>query len=108
MNTSMPAVDWEVYNRDKCKCQYCDLDGLGNFDVWLNLSIDHIIPEIRGGDSTAENKAVACHACNKNKGKYFPEGNNREERIADARRHIQGRRAEWRRKLDKMMPEFWK
>jgi 5-methylcytosine-specific restriction endonuclease McrA len=109
VNTYMSAVDWEVYRRDRCKCQYCGLDGWGNFDVWMNLAIEHIISRKPGAeDNTADNKVVACHACNISKGNYPPKGNNREERIADIRRHIQERRAEWRRKLDKMMPEYGK
>jgi 5-methylcytosine-specific restriction endonuclease McrA len=107
VNTYMSAVDWEVYKRDRCKCQYCGLDGWGNFDVWMNLPIEHIIARKQGGD-TADNKVVACHACNYSKGNYLPNGNNREERIADIRRHILERRAEWHRTLDKMMPEFGK
>jgi 5-methylcytosine-specific restriction endonuclease McrA len=106
MITYIPAEDWTVYKRDKCKCRYCDLDGFGNFDVWINLPIDHIIPKSRGGDKTAENKAVTCYECYKLKDDYVPAGNNREERIADARRYVQEKREYWRRKFEEMMSEL--
>ncbi|MFZ0797895.1 MAG: HNH endonuclease signature motif containing protein [Terriglobales bacterium] len=106
MNTSIPAEDWKVYKRDKCRCQYCDFCGFGNFDVWVNLPIDHIVPKRHGGDDTAENKAVACYECNMVKGSYVPVGNNRGERIADARRYVQGRREQWRSVFEKLMTEL--
>ena len=37
----IPAHAWV---RDKAQCQYCGLSGRDNFDVWMNLTIDHIIP----------------------------------------------------------------
>jgi 5-methylcytosine-specific restriction endonuclease McrA len=95
MNLGMSATDWEVRIRDECTCRYCDLCGLDNFDIWMQLGIDHIIPRISGGDESAENKAVACSECNCLKHKYVPDGSNREERIADARRYVQMMRDPW-------------
>jgi 5-methylcytosine-specific restriction endonuclease McrA len=105
MNLGMPPEDWEVRKRDGCTCQYCGLSGLGNFDIWINLTIDHIIPSCSGGDDTEENKAVACGECNTLKGNYVPVGNEREERIADARRYVQEKRERWRHLFEKMMTE---
>jgi|SRR5579864_2573312 len=108
MNLGMPSVDWEVRIRDKCTCCYCGVSGLHNFDIWLNLGIDHIIPCIRGGDESADNKVVACFECNCFKGKYLPQGENREQRIADARRHVQASRAGWRERFETMMDQIEK
>jgi 5-methylcytosine-specific restriction endonuclease McrA len=102
----MPATDWEVRKRDKCTCRYCDLCGLRNFDIWMQLGIDHIIPRISGGDESAENKAVACTQCNCYKAAYIPNGNNREDRIADARLHIKAKREAWRERFEMMMQEI--
>ena len=99
---SMSARERALYARDRCTCRYCDLSGMDNFDLWMNLSIDHIVPS--GGESE-ENKAVACVHCNCLKGKYMPNGNTREERIADARKYVQARREEWREQFDQVMNE---
>ncbi len=36
----------EVWILDKCRCQYCGLSGLGNFDAWMNLTIDQVPVDI--------------------------------------------------------------
>jgi 5-methylcytosine-specific restriction endonuclease McrA len=101
----MFLADRDVWVADRCTGRYCDLSGLENFDVWMNLTLDHIIPRCRGGDETAENKAIACVYCNNLKGSYIPVGTSREERIADARRHVQKKRERWGRVFDGMMSE---
>ncbi len=103
MNLGMPPVDYEIRKQDKCTCSYCDLSGNGNFDIWMNLSIDHIVP---GSGDGAENKTVACGECNTLKGMYKPNGTNREERIADARRYVRGKRELYRYVYEKMMGEI--
>lgn len=99
---SMAARERALYVRDKCTCRYCDLSGMDNFDIWMNLSIDHIIPE---NDESDENKAVACRECNCLKSTYKPNGNTREERIADARKYVQARREGWREGFDRIIQE---
>ncbi len=99
----MPPVDWDVRIRDQCTCRYCDLCGNGNFDIWLNLTIDHVVP---GGGECADNKAVACHVCNSIKRKYHPKGSNLDERIADARRYIREKRESWRQRFEMMMGQI--
>lgn len=97
--------DWDVRVRDKSTCQYCGLSGLGNFDIWMNLTIDHIVPSCRDGNDAAENKAVACVYCNSLKGSYLPAGSTREQRIADARQHVQEKRERWRNLFERMMTD---
>jgi hypothetical protein len=98
-------ADRDVWMADRCTCRYCGLSGLGNFDVWMNLTIDHIVPSCRDGNETVDNKAIACVYCNDLKGRYIPVGTCREERIADARQHVQGKRERWRNHFDEMMTE---
>ena len=50
-----------VFKRDNFTCQYCGSMG-------ENLTIDHIIPKSRGGESCWENVVVACQRCNIKKG----------------------------------------
>ena len=57
----------EVFARDGHRCQYCGRGG-------VPLTIDHVVPKSRGGDSWAwENLVTACMACNHRKGDRAPE-----------------------------------
>src|SRR6266849_10817743 len=47
------------------RCSYC---ATSQFTIGYRLTIDHIIPEARGGTSVEENLCLACVACNKFKG----------------------------------------
>lgn len=51
---------WEVWERDNFTCLQCG--------VRRYLSIDHIIPEARGGETTLENLQTLCRRCNSAKG----------------------------------------
>lgn len=53
-------IKWDVWSRDDYKCTYC---GIGR-----ELSLDHIVPELHGGDVTVENLITACSNCNRKKG----------------------------------------
>lgn len=54
-----------VFKRDANKCLYC-----GNSK---DLTLDHVLPKSRGGDSTWTNLATACKKCNSIKGDKTPE-----------------------------------
>ena len=49
--------------RDRNTCQYC-----GEVLPSSDLTLDHVIPRSRGGNSTWENLVACCHACNRRKG----------------------------------------
>ncbi|NOZ61110.1 MAG: HNH endonuclease [Calditrichaeota bacterium] len=55
-----------IMRRDNHRCQYC-----GRKDV--GLTIDHVIPKVRGGPDTWENLVCACVHCNNKKGNRTPE-----------------------------------
>ncbi|BCX74668.1 MULTISPECIES: HNH endonuclease [Acinetobacter] len=56
----------QVYERDGFKCVTCGSQ--------KNLTLDHIKPEIKGGDSSFDNLQTMCKSCNSSKGtKYAPE-----------------------------------
>lgn len=42
------------------KCAYCDSEE--------NLTIDHILPQAKGGLDTTKNVVCCCHSCNQSKG----------------------------------------
>ncbi|MGZ5330097.1 MAG: HNH endonuclease [Solirubrobacterales bacterium] len=54
-----------VLARDGWVCQYCGNDKPG-------LTVDHVIPRSRGGESVWENIVAACAACNRRKGARMP------------------------------------
>ena len=49
--------------RDRNTCQYC-----GESLPPSELTLDHVVPRSRGGNSTWENLVACCHACNRRKG----------------------------------------
>ncbi|MFZ5515663.1 MAG: HNH endonuclease [Candidatus Zhuqueibacterota bacterium] len=55
-----------IIKRDNHICQYCG--------AHLNpVTIDHVIPRVRGGEDTWENLVCACLSCNNRKGDRTPE-----------------------------------
>jgi 5-methylcytosine-specific restriction endonuclease McrA len=57
-----------VLLRDNNTCQYC-----GATPGRANLTLDHVVPRSRGGDSTWDNVVAACRTCNIRKGDRTPE-----------------------------------
>lgn len=56
----MPAIRWQVFQRDNWKCVAC---GRGaQHDVILH--IDHILPRSKGGKDKLENYQTLCDTCN--------------------------------------------
>src|ERR1700760_1494964 len=49
--------------RDRNQCQYC-----GVVLPAGELTLDHVVPRSRGGNSPWENLVACCHACNRRKG----------------------------------------
>jgi 5-methylcytosine-specific restriction endonuclease McrA len=54
-----------VLARDSWTCQYCGTSKPG-------LTVDHVIPRSRGGQSVWENIVAACASCNRRKGNRLP------------------------------------
>ena len=54
--------------RDHNTCQYC-----GRVFAPAELTLDHIVPRSRGGDSTWDNLVASCQWCNNQKGDRSPE-----------------------------------
>jgi 5-methylcytosine-specific restriction endonuclease McrA len=54
-----------VLARDSYTCQYCGHEASG-------LTVDHVIPRSRGGQSVWENIVAACASCNRRKGNRLP------------------------------------
>ncbi|MCG8606000.1 HNH endonuclease [bacterium] len=56
-----------IYLRDSYTCQYCNTIGKPN-----DLTLDHILPQSRGGRSVWENLVTSCKKCNTKKGDQTP------------------------------------
>jgi len=54
------AFKWEVWERDNFTCKICGSR--------KRLSVDHIIPESKGGELTMKNAQTLCRSCNSRKG----------------------------------------
>jgi HNH endonuclease len=54
------GLRWRVYERDGFKCVKCG--------VQKNLTVDHIIPEAKGGQAVLENLQTLCKSHNSSKG----------------------------------------
>lgn len=52
-----------LFNRDNWECQYCGID----LD-WPSITIDHILPRSRGGETSWYNCVASCKKCNIKKG----------------------------------------
>jgi 5-methylcytosine-specific restriction endonuclease McrA len=57
-----------VFARDGHTCQYC-----GCMPGASHLTLDHVVPQSRGGKSTWENSTTACEPCNHRKADRTPE-----------------------------------
>ena len=57
-----------ILMRDRYTCQYCH-----KILPSGELTLDHVIPRSRAGDSNWENLVTCCHPCNNRKGNRTPE-----------------------------------
>lgn len=57
-----------ILMRDRYTCQYCLKSPPA-----VDLTLDHVIPRSRHGESTWENLVACCHTCNNRKGNRTPE-----------------------------------
>jgi 5-methylcytosine-specific restriction endonuclease McrA len=65
---SLPLSRRTVLARDHYTCQYCNAQ-----PGKAHLTIDHIVPRSRGGETEWENVVTACGPCNRRKGNRTPE-----------------------------------
>lgn len=56
-----------IFHRDNFKCQYC-----GTHFMKSELTLDHVYPKSRGGDTSWKNIVAACKPCNNKKADKTP------------------------------------
>jgi 5-methylcytosine-specific restriction endonuclease McrA len=88
-----------LFARDDWSCVYCGTSG-------GRLTLDHVVPRSRGGDSVWENVVTACAPCNLRKGDRLPEASMTIRRLPRppapvlfARLRIGGLPTTWKRYL---------
>ena len=64
---SIPLTRQNLVLRDQFCCQYCGKSVSG-----LDITIDHVVPRSKGGQSCWENLVVCCSGCNKKKANRTP------------------------------------
>jgi len=57
-----------ILMRDRYTCQYCH-----KILPSAELTLDHVMPRSRAGETTWENLVACCHTCNNRKGSRTPE-----------------------------------
>ncbi len=57
-----------ILMRDRYACQYCHRTLPSS-----ELTLDHVVPRSRAGETTWENLVTCCHPCNNRKGSRTPE-----------------------------------
>jgi 5-methylcytosine-specific restriction endonuclease McrA len=57
-----------ILMRDRYTCQYC-----GKILSSADLTLDHVMPRSRAGETSWENLVACCHYCNNRKGNRTPE-----------------------------------
>ena len=60
---AVPLTRRALLLRDNYTCQYCGVTAPGP-----ELTMDHVLPKVRGGLTTWDNVVCACRACNARKG----------------------------------------
>ena len=96
-NLSMELNRKNILARDKNTCQYC---GKSN----TPLTLDHILPKVKGGQDIWENLVTACKVCNQKKGDSSPEeagmylikSPKRPHRIHFFQHYVRDRQEDWR------------
>jgi len=63
-----PLSRKNILMRDRYTCQYC-LTTLPSAE----LTLDHVIPRARAGETAWENLVACCHSCNNHKGSRTPD-----------------------------------
>ena len=64
MNWIRPEKRLAIYLRDGLSCAYCG----ASVESGTKLTLDHIIPYVKGGTNSESNLVTCCHTCNSSRG----------------------------------------
>ena len=57
-----------VHVRYEFRCGYC---GVSETNIGAEMTVDHFLPRIHGGEDSPDNLVYCCHACNEFKSDYW-------------------------------------
>jgi 5-methylcytosine-specific restriction endonuclease McrA len=66
----------KIYRRDNGRCQKCMKESKPDRECivpWSEYDADHVIPHVRGGETSVPNAQVLCRTHNRQKGARTPE-----------------------------------
>mgnify|MGYP001212360701 CR=1 FL=1 len=75
---SLRGYAFKVMPRDRFTCRYCGLDGRRNYDAWLTLSWDHLLPKGHADRDNPVYIVAACNFCNTADNRYFDNAEKRD------------------------------
>ena len=81
----------KVFHRDHHRCVYCGRDMMVDFETFMMVEEDHLMPRSAGG---ADNIVTSCAVCSRLKGPFVPKQESRQAQIAEICAYVMGRRAE--------------
>jgi len=65
MSAIPSSLRQQVIQRANSRCEYCGISQAGQV---ATFHIDHVVPSVAGGTTTADNLALACVSCSLRKG----------------------------------------
>ena len=114
MNERGPRpLSWyrETYIKCGYRCAYCGKDLLYDFETWMGVEVDHIVPISKGGSDKLSNRVAACSICNGEKGRYLHLNHKKmttQQILEAARAYVQMKRSKWRKVHSEAIEEFRK
>jgi hypothetical protein len=93
-------LSWYRETFIKCgyRCVYCGKDFFGDFEAWMGIEVDHIVPLSKGGNDRLTNRVAACSVCNGEKGRYLHPNHKRmttAQILEAARDYVLLKRSAW-------------
>jgi 5-methylcytosine-specific restriction endonuclease McrA len=99
----------ETYIKSGYRCAYCGKNLINDFDRWMTIEVDHIVPISRGGSDRLSNRVAACCICNGEKGRYLHPNYRRMTKaqiLEAARIHVKSKRSYWHKVYLGAVKEF--
>ncbi len=60
---SLRGYAYAVHKRDGFKCRYCGLDGSDQYENWIRLSLDHLLPKGHPNRDNPDFTVTSCMFC---------------------------------------------
>lgn len=68
---SLRGYGRKIHERDNYTCRYCGINGKHSFEVWLTLTVEHLLPKGHPERNNPKFIVTACNFCNVADNHYF-------------------------------------